>query len=79
MSSHKIQKTQKDETIYDHKHVSVILYAQTAYSVEISSESFRISSESKEPDLDKLREERVVSESTDDTSENNQIKEKRIK
>jgi hypothetical protein len=59
--------------------VSVILYAQTAYSVEISSESFRISSESKEPDLDKLREERVVSESTDDTSENNQIKEKRIK
>jgi len=35
--------------------VSVILYAQTAYSDEISSESFRISSESKEPEAERRK------------------------
>jgi predicted DNA-binding transcriptional regulator YafY len=57
--------------------VLVISYIQIAYSVENSSESFSISSASIERDLDKLRGDRVDSESNADSSENNAVKQKR--
>ena len=55
----------------------IISYVQIVYAVENGSDSFDISSASIERDLDRLREDRVASDSGADISENNALKQKR--